>query len=263
MNPRLGLVSYLNTSPFRYGLQELGHTNWINEVPSRLLPLLESGEVEAAVLPALDALTHPELPLLPGSCIASHGTAYSVRLFSRIPLRQATTVALDTSSHTSAALTRIVLAHMGCSPAFIPMAPDLDAMLSAADAALLIGDPCMRADSSGLVVTDLGEEWLRLTGLPFVFAVWAARPGSDLAALTSLIARAKEIGRAAVEQVAREGSQRLGLDRELCLVYLRDHMRYDLTEPELAALEKYRQLCVAQNLIPDTGRVRVELEAGA
>lgn len=259
---RLGLVSYLNTSPFRYGLRELGHTDWINDVPGKLLALLEGGAVEAAVLPSFDALEHPEYPVLPGICIASYGEALSVKLFSRVPLRQATTVALDASSHTSAALTRIILTHQGCNPSFITMPPGLAAMLAAADAALLIGDPCMRAEGAGLLVSDLGEEWLRLTGLPFVFAVWAARPGADYAALTSLLTRAKEIGLASVAQVAAEEAARTGLPRQECLVYLRDHMRYDLDRSTLTGLEHFRQLAVEQGLISDAGPVRF-VESGA
>jgi chorismate dehydratase len=129
-------------------------------------------------------------------------------------------------------------------------------MLAAADAALLIGDPCMRADAGGLVVTDLGEEWLRLTDLPFVFAVWAARPGADFPALTRLIAEAKQTGVSNAEAVAHEESARLGFSREECLVYLRDHMRYDLDKPEQMGIERFRQLCVEQKLIPDAGPVR-------
>jgi len=259
----LGLVCYLNTSPYRYGLRQLGHTNWINDLPSRLLPRIRSGQVDAAVLPAFDALSNPDLPVLPGSCIASHGAALSVKLFSRIPLRQVAMVALDTSSRTSAALTRVVLAMRDCHPSYSTMAPDLAAMLTSADAALLIGDPCMRADTTGLVVTDLGEEWLRLTGLPFVFALWAARPGADLVGLTQLISEAKQMGLSNIERVAAEECDSVGLTRDQCLTYLRDHMRYDLNKPEQMGLERYRQLCVEQKLIPDAGPVRFELEAHA
>jgi len=258
----LGLVSYLNTSPFRYGLRRLGHTNWVNDVPARLLPLIESGQVDAAILPAFDVLSNPDFPVLPGSCIASHGAALSVKLFSRIPLRRVATVALDTSSHTSAALARVILAMQDCHPTYVTMPPNLTAMLSAADAALLIGDPCMRADASGLVVTDLGKEWLRLTGLPFVFAVWAARPGVDFPALTRLITEAKQAGISNIDKVADEESARVGLGRDECLVYLRDHMRYDLNKPEQKGLERFRQLCVEQKLIPDAGPVRF-VETGA
>lgn len=260
---RLGLVSYLNTSPFRYGLRELGHTSWINEVPARLLALLEGGQVEAAVVPSFDVLSHPELVVLPGSCIACRGAAHSVKLFSHIPLRQVTAVALDTSSHTSAAMARIILQSLGASPTYLPMPPDLDAMLKAADAALLIGDPCMRAEASGLLVADLGEEWLRLTGLPFVFAVWAAIAGADHADLVSLIAEAKRVGLANLARVAEEESERVGLDRQVCLAYLRDHMRYDLDDRARAGLERFRQLAVAQGLIADAGPVRFDLGISA
>jgi chorismate dehydratase len=258
-----GLVSYLNTSPFRFGLRELGQTRWRNEVPSRLLALLQEGDVEAAILPAFDVLRHPELPVLPGSCIASRGGAHSVKLFSRIPLGRATTVALDASSHTSAALTRIVFGLQQRTPSFVEMDPDLPRMLAAADAALLIGDPCMRADTSGLLVTDLGEEWLRLTGLPFVFALWAARPDADCAELTDVVTRAKWIGVAQVERVAQEESERVGLPRDICLTYLRDHMRYDLDQSALAGLERFRRLAVDQGLIPDAGPIRTEPQTDA
>lgn len=257
---RLGLVSYLNTAPFRCGLRESQGVSWVNEVPSRLLPLLQKGGVDAAILPAFDLLTHPELAVLPSACIASRGPALSVKLFSRIPLRAATMVALDASSRTSAALTRIMLHMQGLHPAFVEMEPDLERMLAEADAALLIGDPCMRAKAAALLVTDLGEEWLRLTGLPVVFALWAARPGSNCAGLNALVAGAKEKGLAQLEAIAAAESARLGLERELCLTYLRDHMRYDLDAETRAGLERLRQLAAKQGLIPDAGPLRFPLE---
>jgi hypothetical protein len=107
--PRLSLISYLNTAPFRFGLKRLGHAPWTEALPSRMLPLVQSGEVEAAIMPAFDVLSHPAVVALPGTGIAVASVAYSVKLFHRVPLRFAETVALDPSSHTSAALTRIVL----------------------------------------------------------------------------------------------------------------------------------------------------------
>jgi chorismate dehydratase len=257
---RFGLVRYLNTSPFRCGLGEVESASWVEEVPSRLLPLLEEGAVDAAVLPSLDLLTHPTLATLPGGCIASHGAAYSVRLFSRIPLRSVQAVALDISSRTSSALARILLEERDIHATFVDRPPDLGAMLADADAALLIGDPCMQIDASDLLVTDLGEEWLRLTGLPFVFALWAAQPGADHAALNALISDAKKTGLTQVERIATEEAERLGLDRELCLTYLRDHMHYDLNAPERVGLERFRRLAVKHGLIPNAGAIRLALE---
>ncbi len=257
---RFGLVSYLNTSPFRCGLRELGLTEWVEDVPSRLLPLLEAGEVDAAILPAFDLLTHPAMTALPSGCIASRGPAHSVKLFSRIPLRDVQRVALDASSRTSSALTRVVLAERGVSPSFVAREPDLGRMLAEADAALMIGDPCMRADATDLLVTDLGEEWLHLTGLPFVFALWVARPDSDQAALSAAVGEAARKGVARVEAVAAEEAERLGLERSLCLTYLRDCMRYHLDADSRAGLERFRRMAVEHGLIPDAGPVRFALE---
>jgi len=258
---RLGLVSYLNTAPYRFGLRQLGETNWVEDVPAKLLPLLESGEVEAAVLPTFDVLTSAWLRPLPSGCISSFGEAVSVKLFSRVPLRQVTSVGLDTSSHTSAALVRVLFAELGAHPAFLDMSPDLSRMLASADAALLIGDPCMKADPVDVLVYDLGAEWLELTGGPVVFALWAARPGADVAALDRLIGEARDVGLASLDRIAEEESRRLALDPEQVLVYLRDHMRYHLDGPARVGVEKLRKLLVKHRLIPDHGVVRFELEA--
>jgi predicted solute-binding protein len=252
---RLGLISYLNTAPFRFGLKRLGHAPWTEALPSQMFPLVESGEVEAAIMPSFDVLSHPELVALPGTGIACVGKAYSVKLFHRVPLRFAESVALDTSSHTSAGLARIILDSHGAHPKFVEAAPDLPRMLASADVALLIGDPCLQADASGLLVTDVGEEWHRLTGLPFVFALWGARPGADGAGLSAMLKEAVDIGLANLEAVAEEEAGRAGLAPESIVEYLRDYMRYHLDDAVLAGLERYRQLLVAQKLIADTGPV--------
>ncbi len=256
----IGLVRYLNAAPFRYGLAESGRARWVDETPSRLLGLLQQGAVDAAIVPAFDVFAHTELRVLPSACIASRGPALSVKLFSHIPLRQAAIVALDASSHTAAALTRIILHAHASDPVFVQMEPDLEKMLSRADAALLIGDPCMQADGSGLLVTDLGAEWVSLTGLPFVFALWAARPGADCAALNSLVSEAKKKGLAQLHRIVTEESNRLGLDPDVCLTYLRDRMHYDLDAQARQGLERFRQLAAEQGLIADVGPVRFAVE---
>jgi chorismate dehydratase len=253
---RLGLISYLNTAPFRFGLKRLGQAPWTEALPSQMLPLVESGEVEAAIMPAFDVLSHPELVVLPGTGIACVGEAYSVKLFHRVPLRFAESVALDTSSHTSAALARVILDSHGSHPKFVEAPPDLPRMLASADAALLIGDPCLQADASGLLVTDVGEEWHRLTGLPFVFALWGARPGADGAGLPAMLKEAVDIGLANLEAVAEEEAGRAGLAPEGIVMYLRDCMRYHLGDAVLAGLERYRQMLVERRLIVEAGPVR-------
>ena len=125
------------------------------------------------------SITHADRPgdrIVPSICIGSEGAVDSVALFTRRPVRQIRSIALDTSSRTSVALTRILCARrFEVSPAFRPAAPDLPSMLASADAALLIGDPALFADHVALGVTkvDLGQAWSDMTGLPFVWAFWA------------------------------------------------------------------------------------------
>ncbi len=255
--PKLGMISYLNTAPFRYGFRQLQDVELVEAVPAKLSALVEGGEVEAAIMPAFDVLSHPEFQALPGTGLASYGSAWSVKLFSRIPLRFTTTVALDTSSHTSAALTRVLLEEQGAHPTFIDMAPNLEAMLARADAALLIGDPCIQASpGEEVLVTDLGEEWHARTGLPLVFGLWAAHPEADAARLAELTARALDIGLRDLPRVSEEEAGRAGLAPEAILSYLRDYMRYRLDDACRAGLEQYRQRLVAHSVLVDTGPLR-------
>jgi predicted solute-binding protein len=257
---RFGLGVGLGTSPFRHGLRELGFTDCVDEAPSRLPPQLAAGEADAAILPASDLLTHPELTALPSGCIASRGAAHDVRLFSRIPLRFVQSVALDISARTSSALARLVLEEQDVHPTFVEARSNLAEMLEEADAAVLTGAPCMRADGAGLLVTDLGEEWLRLTGLPFVLALWVSGPDADHAALHAVICEAKKRGLAQVERVAAEEADRLGLDRDLCLAHLRDQVRYDLDAESRVGLERFRRLAVKRGLVADAGPARFALD---
>src|SRR5262249_9582728 len=124
-------------------------------------------------------LTRQDLDVIPGTGIACHGPVRSILLVSTRPGGEIRRVAVDSSSRTSVALTRIVLERRyGVEPECIAHPPDLETMLGLADAALIIGDPALRIDrNSGKHVYDLGEEWLEMTGLPMVFAVWAGRKG--------------------------------------------------------------------------------------
>jgi chorismate dehydratase len=270
---KLGLVPYLNGRPFAYGLASLApETEVIQAAPSRLEALLDSAEVECALLPSLTALARPDLSLLPGTAIVCGGPARSVRLFSRVALEAVQTVALDSSSRASAALTQILLAERDLHPAFILTQPDLEAMLSRADAALLIGDLGLSAQPADLIVTDLGELWHEMTSLPFVFAFWAARPrdqgsgtrgqgsGADIGALTELLLRAKDLGCAHLDAIAEAEAPRLGLPVELCLSYLRDSVQFDLDAEALVGLRRFQKLALKHGLLTDARDLPLPLD---
>src|SRR5262249_1305249 len=140
--------------------------------------LLANGEIDLGMVPSITYVDRAGDRIVPGVCIGSDGPVASVALYTRKPIRDVRTIALDTSSRTSAARTRILCSRAWhIAPAFTPQAPDLSSMLANADAALLIGDPALFLDhrALGAEKIDLGDAWTTMTGLPFVWAFWSGR----------------------------------------------------------------------------------------
>jgi chorismate dehydratase len=179
----VGSVPYVNARPLvRFFEEEAGRlpVTVVYDVPSKLPALLESGQADAVLVSSIDSLLSPDRRMAAGIGIASNGPVLSVRLFSRKPFDEIGSLALDQSSLTSNSLAKIILLErFGVTPIATPQPPDLEKMLQAHDACVLIGDIGMRAEGTGLHVLDLGEEWSRLTGLPFVWAVWLGNERLD------------------------------------------------------------------------------------
>src|SRR5262249_24993231 len=152
------------------------------DLPSRLADQLAAGMLDVALIPVIEYFRGGHYTIVPDVAIATHGPVLSVTLFSRVPWAQIRRVALDEGSRTSAALAPVLLRHRyRVQPEVAPLPIDADAEAVDADAVLLIGDRAMRACLPGFrFAYDLGQEWLDWTGLPFVYAVWAVRPGADL-----------------------------------------------------------------------------------
>jgi len=244
---RLGAVSYLNTKPLVQGLDQRSDLFSLRfDVPARCAALLHQGRVDLGLIPAIEYL-HGDYRIVPGVAIASNGPIASVALFSSVPVDQVRTLALDTSSRTSVALTRVLCAaRWQIAPAFVPAEPDLHAMLARADAALIIGDPALviDAETQGVIKTDLGSEWQALTGLPFVYAMWCGREGVAQAEHINVLNAARDRGVADLGAIARSESRG---DRETearMLPYLRDNLKYHLGDAEVAGLRRFHELAV-------------------
>lgn len=207
MNPvRLGAVSYLNTKPLVEGLDRRPDLFSVRyDVPAQCAALLHEGRIDVGLIPAIEYL-RGDYRIVPHIAIGSDGPVASVVIFSRVPVSRITTLALDISSRTSVALTRILCAHKWqIAPRLTPGEPDLRAMLQRADAALMIGDPVLALDANaaGVDTIDLGSEWKEMTGLPFVYAVWSGRSDALGPEHVEELQAARRRGEAAVSEIAQ------------------------------------------------------------
>lgn len=265
MNIRVGAVEYLNSKPLYEGLTEVRpDVSLTLDLPSRLADAMARGELDVGLIPAAEYLRGDGYSLVPGVAVGSFGPVLSVTLFSRVPWRRVRRVALDVGSRTSAALTRVILRHRyGVVPELRQLPMDADPEALDCDAALLIGDRAMRACLPGYKYAfDLGQEWTDWTGLPFVFAVWAVRPGVSLDGLDGSLREVRDRGLGDAGAIAEREAARLGLDAGFCRRYLTNVIRFDLGPRERAGLARFARLAAAAGLVPE-GRDYVEYQEPA
>ena len=250
---RISAISYLNTAPLMWDFEhgsagrrfDVSYT-----LPSDCARALAAGTADIGIIPAAAYTQIPGLLVLPDVAIASRRAVRSILLVSRVPIREVRTVALDTSSMTSVALTKILFEKwLGGGRVFTPMAPDIEKMLAECDAGLVIGDPALQIDRSRYHTLDLAEEWIRYTGKPFVFAFWAVRgeamreadPSLDL---TGVFRDSRDHGLepASLAKIAREWAGKLRLSEEEVRTYLTQNIHYQLDADCLEGLRLFYEL---------------------
>jgi chorismate dehydratase len=219
--------------------------------PARCADLLAGGEVEAALVPVIEYQRIPEVLVVPGVCVGSRERVRSVVLATRgAELKEVRRVALDTSSRTSVTLVRIIFREfLGFEPEWKPSAPDLDAMLKDADAALLIGDPAMTFPRERLRVYDLASLWRELTGLGFVFAMWMLREAAAERVRAVDFARARDEGLARVDEIAAVYEATLRLPRKELRAYLLENISFTLNAEMRAGLDLFYALAHKHELL--------------
>jgi chorismate dehydratase len=253
---RVSAISFLNTAPLMWDFDhgELRRKYQVDyTLPSACAELLRQGMTDIGIIPVAAYTSIPDLVVIPNIAIAAKGPVRSIVLVSKVPVEKIRTVAADTSSRSSVALLKVLFAKFyGTQPEFVPMEPKLKPMLKACDAALMIGDPALLADTEGYEVRDLAAEWKRLTGKPFVFAFWAARKSVASAELVQDFQQSRDHGLRTenLEKTAREWSVRLGMPVEDILSYLRDNIFYYLDDDCLAGLKLFYEYAVGVGAIP-------------
>lgn len=256
---RISAISFLNTVPLMWDFEhgpagagfDISYT-----LPSSCAEQLRAGTADIGLIPAAAYAQIPDLVILPGVAIAARRAVRSILLVSKVPLKEIQTIALDTSSLTSVALTQVLFARwLGPGKTYLPMAPDVDRMLRNLDACLLIGDSALRVNRAKYLTLDLAEEWIRFTGKPFVFAFWAVRrsrlaeASSDLAAIFQA-SRDHGTRQENIAGIARSWADRVGLSEAEVRAYLTENIHYQLDSGCLEGLQLFYRYAAECGVLP-------------
>lgn len=255
---RIGAVSYLNTKPLVYRLAErLPEAEIVLDYPSRLADALVAEKLDIALIPSVELLAHPEWSVVSDACIACRGPVLSVKLLFRVPPAKAQTLALDEGSRTSAVLAQILLHELhGVHPQLARLPLGAEARDVPADAVLIIGDRAIRSETSDFVeIWDLGDRWCRWAELPFVFAMWVARPGVETSAATAALEAARDEGCLNFTEIARQQSAQMQLPYDLILEYLSQNLYFTLGNREKRGLDLFYQQASEREL--DRGQLSI------
>ena len=277
---RISIVQYLNTAPLVWGFTNgplHGKYDLSFTVPSQCSEDLRTGRAEVAIIPAIEYQRIDNLVILPDMAIASKRQVRSLLIISKKPVEQVKRFALDRSSRSTQALTRILCAEKWkIAPEFFEAAPDLAEMLSQADAALVIGDPALRislgiekdshagaegpticpsatlgiTSSELLYVYDVVSEWRSLTELPAVLAVWAARRDVATPEVTADFLASRDFGLSHIAEISYNASLELVLPTQAIETYLRRNIDFSLDSENRRGLDLYYQHAVKLGLIP-------------
>lgn len=257
--PRVAASSYLNTVPliwsFMYGTRRCDVELVTDAAPARCADMLAHAQVEAALVPVIEYQRIANLVAVPGVCVGSRSFVRSVVLVMRDEfdsLKDVRTVALDTSSRTSAALVQIIFREfLGFEPEWTKRPPDVASMLKTEDVALIIGDPGMSFSRERVVVYDLANLWREKTGLGFAFAMWMARE-RDMERVRRIdFAGARDEGLEHVEEIASLYSQAVRLSPHEIKTYLLENISFKMDEEISSGLDLFYKLAHKHGIIPE------------
>ena len=275
-SPRIGCVKYLNARPLIRG--------WEDEVdfdhPSALCSKLAAGELDLALVSSFEFLRNPTYRIVDGISISSVGPVYSVIVAHRGDISEVEEIELDPAAETSGNLLRCLLAEAQLAPRVqrstdilsvgpAGVSPAVAKAISSRCARLLIGDQAIRfrqRQPGEFHFRDLGEQWNKLVGLPFVYALWLIRPEvRDFKSVANRLRALRDENLANLDQLIAEVVTGVGdpghrkeFDPQFCARYYREHLRFSFGEKEKEGLSEFYKRCVEQRLLPQE-----QLEAGA
>jgi chorismate dehydratase len=279
---RVSVVEFLNTAPLVWGFTEgplAGKYDLSFTSPSQCAETLKRGDVDVAIIPAIEYQRIDDVVALPGMAVAAKGEVRSLLVVAKKPIERAKCIALDTSSRATVALVRMLApGYWNISPEYVDAAPNPSEMLQEADAALIIGDPALRIAikmdtlsgkvPSGeqccqgdpdempvpgfdtLFVYDVAQQWREMTGKPSVLAIWAGRRDAITPEVVADFQASKEYGVGRAREIAEAASVKLDLPIHELERYLTENIDFNLDEENLAGLQLYFEKAAELGLIP-------------
>jgi chorismate dehydratase len=261
---RIGCVKYLNARPLIRG--------WLGDVefdhPSTLCKRLANGELDVALVSSFEFLRNPIYRIVDNVSISSDGPVYSVVVAHRVEISDIQEIELDPASETAANLLRCLLPEVSFNPRLVQrnmgVSPAIAESCSACGAQLLIGDQairCRQSHTGKFQFWDLGEQWKRLTGLPFVYALWLIRlEVGDAKEIANRLRVLRDENLSNLDELIAEAVARVGdpdlrrqLDHEFFRRYYREHLRFSFGEKEKEGLQTFARLCAKRGLLPKRG----------
>lgn len=250
---RIGCVKYLNARPLVHGWP--GDTE--SDHPSALCKRLASAELDVALVSSFEFLRNPIYRIVDDVSISSDGPVYSVMVAHRGEISDIEEIELDPASETAANLLRCLLAELRLNPRLVQngarASPAVGKLASDSRAQLLIGDQAIRFRQkhvSQLHFWDLGEQWQKIVGLPFVYALWLIRP--EVASAREIADRLRTLRDENLANLDELIGTEKEFDSQFCSRYYREHLQFDFREKEKQGLHAFANLCAKHHLLPQS-----------
>lgn len=251
---RIATVSYLEARPLTAGLADSHDVSLTSGAPADMLQRLHWDQSDVALLPTID-LQRSEDPLviLPVGCVASAGATMTMRLYSRVRPEKIKLLWADTEARTVTVLARLLWSqNYRRDLEVIPLQAEGKPLPEDAEAVLLVGDRVAGAAPAGFEwQLDLGALWFELTGVPFVYAIWAAREDSNYAAAYAMLLESRKRGQHELEEIARRYGPDAGWPAELAIKHLMRNVQYEVTPAHLDGIEEFFDRADEAGLLPE------------
>lgn len=248
---KIGVVPFLNAQPLAWDLRNHHQVFTVN--PNEMAGLLKEGRLDVGLAPITAKFLNPELQIVPVAAIGSKGPVKSVRILSHGPLQEVRRLFVDSRSQTSVLLARLVLKKWYGVRDLEVKAVDMEGFhpnqVKPWEATLQFGDKALIAAPTGMTVTDLGEEWDRRTGKPFVYAVWMARDVPTAREIEMDLKACKTEGLKHFEDVARAHKGIWVFDHPKAKEYLEKNIHYAYTAVEVQGQIEFQKLLKEEGLI--------------